>query len=274
MNSPSTLFSRKVIITGKLTFDTAFHIGSGKEGELATNMGILKEPDGRPILPGSSLKGSFRAFAERLAGHLKLTSCLLDPSLSRISCVSDNKTGKEVRNKLKEKKFATEAKRIGLLASNTCDVCALFGSPLKASRIFFSDGKLDLDSWARSIQVRDGVCIDRDTETARPGAKYDFEVVPEGACFRISIELENPTIEDLALVEATLVEWENGFRLGGFTSRGLGRVHLTERKVRQVDYTDADQLKAYLRERTMSDAGDLLGEGLSQVLERQGGSNA
>jgi len=272
MSSFNTLFCKKIKITGKLTFETAFHIGSGKEGELATNMGILKEPDGRPVLPGSSLKGSFRSFAERLACHLGLTACLLDTKLSGINCVSDETYRRQVNDEFKAKK--TEAEKLAWLAYHTCDVCELFGSPFKSSRIFFGDGKLDLDSWARSVQVRDGVCIDRDTETARPGAKYDFEVVPEGAQFTINIDLENPSDKDLAFVESTLVEWENGFRLGGFTSRGLGRVFLTDRKVQQVDYTDANQLKAYLLQREMSDVGNLLSQELVKVLERQGGSHA
>jgi CRISPR/Cas system CSM-associated protein Csm3 (group 7 of RAMP superfamily) len=60
-------YKHKIKITGTLTFETAFHIGSGKEGELATNMGVLIGADGAPILPGSTLKGNFRSFGERLA---------------------------------------------------------------------------------------------------------------------------------------------------------------------------------------------------------------
>jgi len=209
MNSRNVFFGRKVKIHGKLTFETAFHIGSGEEGELATNMGILKEPDGRPVLPGSSLKGCFRSWTEKLAGHLGLTACLLDSELSGVFCVSDEAYRKQVGDEYKTKK--SEAEKLAWLAKQTCTVCELFGSPFKSSRIFFSDGKLEVNSWSRSIQVRDGVCIDRDTETARPGAKFDFEVVPDGAQFFISIELENPLDKDFAMVEATLAEWENGF---------------------------------------------------------------
>ncbi len=271
----NNMFKRKVKITGKLVFETAFHIGSGKEGELATNMGVLLEPDGRPILPGSTLKGNFRTFAERLSGYLGLKACLLDSDLSGIDCVSgDEDYQKNVRKKFEELIRKTgknkEKEKLELLKKHTCHVCKLFGSSLHTSRIFFSDGGL-LD-WGRVLQVRDGVCIDRDTETARNGAKYDFEVVPRGAEFLITIDMENPEDSELALAGAVLAEWENGFRMGGFTSRGLGKAYLANKKVEEIDYTKPDQLKAYLVKHEMADAGSLLADCLELFLN--GGPNA
>ncbi len=256
------VFEKKVKITGTLAFETAFHIGSGKEGELATNMGVLREANGRAILPGSTVKGSFRSFAERLSSHLGLSACLLDASLSDIKCVSDEAYRLKVYNTFKTR--TKEADKLKWVEENTCDVCKLFGSPVHASRAFFSDG--NLIRYGDSVQVRDGVCIDRDTETARHGAKYDFEVVPRGAVFSIAIDLENPNEKDLALIAAVIAEWEHGFRLGGFTSRGLGRVRLTQTKAEQVDYTDHEQLKSYLINREMTSADTLLKESLNTVL--------
>ncbi|WP_435550718.1 type III CRISPR-associated RAMP protein Csx7 [Desulfobacterium sp. N47] len=261
--SKHNMFNRKIKISGNLIFDTAFHIGSGKEGELATNMGILREADGSPILPGSTLKGNFRAFAERLSDHLGFEACLLDSSLSGKNCVSDENFRKTKLNEFQELK--TEDVKINWLNEKTCDICRLFGSPLQASRIFFSDGTLI--KWDQRIQIRDGVCIDRDTETARPGAKYDFEVASAGTVFKINIELENPDDKDLAIVAAVLSEWENGFRLGGFTSRGLGRARFVDKKVEYVDYTNFDQLKAYLLTKQMTEAGSLLDDNLRSALQ-------
>lgn len=265
-------FRNKIRIEGTLAFETAFHIGSGKEGELATNMGVLIAPDGRPILPGSTLKGNFRSLAERLSGYLGLSACLLDNGLSGDGCF----TGLSIqeRNPKDEvfKALKTENAKLEWLQNNTCEICRLFGSPLHASRIFFSDGLLI--NWSNALQIRDGVCIDRDSETARHGAKYDFEVVPAGAAFKITIELENPVDKELALVGAVLTEWEAGFRIGGFTSRGLGRVRLEDKTVRQVDYTDPDQLKQYLLKREMQEAETLLTESLKRLLNHQGGDHA
>jgi CRISPR-associated RAMP protein (TIGR02581 family) len=265
--NPNKIFSKKVRITGTLIFDTAFHIGSGREGELATDMGVLREADGRPILPGSTLKGNFRSYAERLSSFLDMEACLMDSGLSGKLCVSDEKYRKQVYDDFKD--LENEARKLEWLGTHCCHVCRFFGSPLEASRIFFSDGKLT--KWSESLQVRDGVCIDRDTETARYGAKYDFEVVPEGAEFQITIELENPSDKELALTGAVIAEWENGFRLGGFTSRGLGKVRLTETKTEEVDYKNPEQLKSYLLHRKMTPADNLLSEKLERVL---GGGNA
>ncbi len=266
-------FDQKVRITGKLVFETAFHIGSGREGELGSDMGVLLDPEGEPILPGSSLKGSFRSFAERLAGHLEIKACMLDAGLSGVECVGDEayrtKLLEDIEKdkKLKEQFRKSEQERYDYLQKHTCDVCRLFGSPMQASKIFFSDGLLE--NWGESIQVRDGVCIDRDTETAREGLKYDFEVIPKNTVYRVSIEIENPGNEgkDLALVAGALGEWENGFRMGGFTSRGLGRVIFTDKKVESVKYSEKKQLLDYLISRKMTNTPQLLDENLEKFLK-------
>lgn len=261
-------FHQKIRITGTLVFDTAFHIGSGKEGELATDMGVLKNRQGWPELPGSTLKGNFRATAEKLAGYLGCSSCLLDAELSGENCVGDQSYFQKMNAAFLEEK--NEKDKLTWLEEHTCDVCRLFGSPLQASRIFFADGRLR--KWQGSYQVRDGVVIDRDSGTARPGLKYDYEVASDGTAFDVSIDIESPREMELALVSAVVAEWESGFRLGGFTSRGLGRVVLTGTKIEQVDYKNTEHLKDYLLRRKMQPAEDLLADALQRSLNMQGGA--
>lgn len=256
------LLQRKVQITGKLTFDTVFHIGSGKEGDLATDMGVLKDWAGRAVLPGSSLKGNFRAMAERLASYLNLTACCLDSQLSGVNCVSD-----QDHRKIHLPEFHalnSEPEKINWLGNHTCDICRLFGSPLQTSRIFFSDAELLVGG--EFFEIRDGVVLDRDSQTARHGLKYDFEVAPAGAVYSISIDLENPADAELGLVGAVLQEWKHGFRLGGFSSRGLGKVSLSELQVSQVDYSNLEQFKDFLLKRKMTPAENLLTGCLEQIL--------
>lgn len=263
-------FHQKVRVTGTLLFDTAFHIGSGKEGDLATDMGVLKDEQDWPVLPGSTLKGNFRATAEKLAGYLGLKSCMLDTSLSGEDCVGDQEYFKKKKDEFQNIK--KEKEKLSWLANHTCHVCQLFGSPLQSSRIFFSDGRLI--QWQSGFQVRDGVAIDRDSGTARDGLKYDFEVASKDTAFEILIDMENPAPDELALVSAVIAEWQSGFRLGGFTSRGLGRVVLNECKVEQVDYNDPEQLKDYLLKRTMQPADHLLVEALQTKLIKKEDTNA
>lgn len=248
--SPS-IFKEKFQISGVLTFETAFHIGSGQEGELGTDMGVLRDVSGRPVLPGSTLKGNFRTAAERLAGYLGLNACLLDSSLSGSQCVSgDEPYRRRVQDQLS--RLPGNVDKLAWLAQHTCHICQLFGSPLQASRIFFSDGELQADSWSGTLEVRDGVSLDRDSETARHGLYFNLEVVHPGVSFDISIELVDPSSAEKALIAAVLAEWEIGFRLGGFTSRGLGRVKLTNKQIEYLDYGNLEQLRQYLISRTMT----------------------
>jgi Uncharacterized protein predicted to be involved in DNA repair (RAMP superfamily) len=99
--------------------------------------------------------------------------------------------------------------------------------------------------------VRDGVCIDRDSETAVDQAKYDYEVVPKDARYTFTLEMQNCEDREIALVAAVISEWENDLRIGGFTSRGLGKGKLTLDKVETLNYTDPEQLKDYLINKNM-----------------------
>lgn len=49
---------RKISVTADLVFETAWRIGSGREGE-SSDLGVVLDPAGQPVLPGSSLKGCF-----------------------------------------------------------------------------------------------------------------------------------------------------------------------------------------------------------------------
>lgn len=269
----------KIKIKACLVFDTSFHIGSGNEGEMATDMGVLLEQDsGLPILPGSSLKGKFRSLAERLATHLGLSACLLDSGLSGTNCVTDesyrNSAPSGQKKKLMEsfQELKNEKQKLNWLDNHVCSVCKLFGSPLHAGRIFFNDGLLN--TWSGSVEIRDGVCLDRDSETARNGMKYDFEVVPAGTEFTLIMEVINHTQEELALIGAVLAEWENGVHIGGKTSRGLGAAHLQDIQISQVNYHDNKQLRNYLLHKKMTPSPEILTNALEETLQAQGVVNA
>ena len=246
---------KKYRFTGQLLFETAFRIGSGRAGESGSDLGVLLDPYGVPILPGSSLKGKFRSTVERLAYLLHQDACLLDQKVSQVNCVSDIDYFKKVNDQLKHKSCLDRYHWLrgtnGNQQKQVCDVCWLFGSPLCASRIFFQDGAIA--EWCNAIERRDGVVIDRDSERAVDGLKYDFEVVPAGTTFRIQIEVENPSDIELALIAIGLSEWQEGIRLGGGVSRGLGQARLKELKITAVDFGNPASCLAYCLERKMQE---------------------
>lgn len=236
--------NEKVRLTASIVFDTAWRVGSGKEGETMSDLGVMLTTTGEPILPGSSLKGKLRSTCETLSHALGLSACLLNRAASGIDCTSDVNYYSNVRENYQNTFQHGLNNRLQWIEDHTCDVCKLFGSPVKAGRLWVSDGTLD--DWASVVQVRDGVVIDRDSRTAVDGLKYDYEVVPPSSRFQLCIDLENPTDADLALLGAALFEWHAGSSLGGFTSRGLGRFHLEDIKISHVDLNDPDQLLKFL----------------------------
>lgn len=262
----------KYRFTGWLVFETAFRIGSGRAGESGSDLGVLLDPQGVPILPGSSLKGKFRSTVERLSYLLGMSACLLDRDVSQVNCVSDVQYFHQVNDQLKGKSCKERYEWVGPEPRHhkqVCDVCWLFGSPLSGSRIFFQDGsilkddnkakdesplkELDARPWNNVIERRDGVVIDRDSERARDSLKYDFEVVPARTTFEVNIEVENPSDAELALFAIGLNEWQEGIRLGGGVSRGLGFARLHAVKMAKVDFSDPAACLAYCLERKMQD---------------------
>ncbi len=241
----------------EIEFLTAWRVGSGEEGE-TTDLGILLDPDGRPVLPGSSIKGVFRSCCERLAGSLGMSACLLDRGLSGVDCwngFAHEEFRSHRESVSKGKPGAVEFRR--RLERKTCHVCRFFGTTMMGGRVALSDGRLVAESWAEVVERRDGVVIDRDEGTARDGLKYDYDVAPAGMTFASSLEwIDYPNAKDpetaaqtrreRAMLAAALFQWLDGFALGGFTSRGLGRAELRVKSVETVDLGNAEQVREFL----------------------------
>jgi CRISPR-associated RAMP protein (TIGR02581 family) len=270
-------------ITGRIVLDTALHIG-GRGATAITDSPVVRDGEGRPFIPGSSFKGAFRAAVERIVPNLPhlrtcsltdvATGCLtaLPPGDEHVKAYQEiakrvgRKPGKELWQQVHErlgeaplddKGHVTDETLLTLLDRHLCDTCKAFGSPYLASAVFFHDAPIS-EVW-RSLpevptQIRDGVGIDRDSERAREGIKFDFEVVPPQVEFKFTLILENPGKCDLGLVALGLQEFINGtIPLGGIRSRGLGRCHLEDVEIQRVDLSDVGALKAYLLEGRWAD---------------------
>lgn len=249
-------------IRGRLVLETALHLGAGRATSGPSDSPVYRDPAGCPLIPGSSLKGSFRSTVERLAHSLKdVKACGLPGG--KPGCI-----GEDLVSQLKRK---WEGKGLDAAARNDklyellmgkdpdhkddhlCDVCFLFGHPYFAGRVFFMDAPLAESGWETLIEVRDGVVIDRDSGRAVDRLKYDYEVIPAGAIFGFSLRLDNPTDKDLGITAVGLRELQEGMlHLGGIKTRGLGRCRLDkELVVESVNFTDPEALGEYLREGKM-----------------------
>jgi CRISPR-associated RAMP protein (TIGR02581 family) len=249
----------RYLFEGRLVMQTALHIGGGRVTLSNSNSPVVLTPEEKPYIPGSSFKGALRSTIEKLVPLLpekhRLRACGL-PAIPDPDNPCPTANGSKTINETQRE-------------NDLCHTCRLFGSPFAAARINVSDLYLAKDDkgeddWSGIVQVRDGVAIDRDSETARDRLKYDFEVVPSNAAFALTITLENATREDLQLVSVGLSEFVHGFgMIGGKRSRGLGACRLVGLEVSSLELGHGvkeiernERLRNYLLKRTFSNENE------------------
>lgn len=247
-------FRNRVIITADLVCQTALRVGAGTASFLptATDLPVVTV-DGRPYIPGSSLRGVLRSHLERIVRTLEPDvrggSGACDPLSEKDWCITSERMRQYRREaRPKEDGDVWLAERIW---KDSCRICRVFGSPWLASRVRVADlfclnGALP--------EVRDGVAIDREKEAVKN--KFDFEVVPPGSRFRLEVMGENLEEDELGLVLLGIRELEAGrIALGGFKGRGLGRVGLEALRIRYVSADDRQALRRYLLAGEMREVG-------------------
>ena len=243
------IFQNRLEITGILWTVTALRISAGRSTEpTGSDLPVIKDVLGYPFIPGSSLKGALRS---RLESYLRGIdeSVAEDPSdLSSTERLSQINNLKEKANNDIQ---ATEA-----ILAQTDLVSQLFGSPWLASKFQIRDLTVIRDQWFGQYQERDGVAIDRDTETAADSKLYDYQVVPAGTPFTFHAVVENAKPQELGLLMLGLYQLETEqIPLGGGRSRGLGVVKLEIDQMNWLDVgnqedpnnTDPEKLLNYLK---------------------------
>jgi len=258
-------FHNRVAIEAKLVAVTPIFIGaredSFKPGTI--NGSCVKDTQGRPYIPGSSLKGVMRAFLSgiepidvekrREDGETE-KSCADTPSKERradapngkqrpdkttadfrIKEQRDDAVREAIKNagdKYKNKKIDEIRDEIlaELITAASTPVERLFGSEVMAGKVKIADAF----PYANSItpEIRNGVAIDRSTRTARGGALFDTEVVPSGTEFRFIASAENLSEYEAELF-GKLIEFfaDGNITVGGRSRAGLGNIELCDVKL-------------------------------------------
>jgi CRISPR/Cas system CSM-associated protein Csm3 (group 7 of RAMP superfamily) len=178
----------------------AFHIGSGYGYAGRIDRRLLRDVQGLPYVPGSTLKGKLRHAAREVAAALGYRMC-------REYCLPQE-------------------------GQVPCAICRVFGSPFLEGKLFLSDAScaveenpaLGVTDWGeraapRIWDERDGVAIDRKTRTARPGHLFRTECAPAGLKLRATLtgDLDEETEVPLLRAAVKTLGW-----LGADSSRGLG----------------------------------------------------
>jgi CRISPR-associated RAMP protein (TIGR02581 family) len=234
------------MLQGTLTLLSGLHIGAGRAlGTGVSDLPVLKDIQGTPFIPGSSLKGVLRSTVEAFLRSFQGTRAYLaccpvggDESSSdptRRPCITRSRM-ETLRQRAQE--AALRGQRFDIDAQvweESCWICQAFGSSWIASKLRFSDVTLSSPWVPELLAVRDGVAIDRESETAAAGLKFDFEVVPPGTLFQVNILAENPDPRELGILMLAMELLNDGFALlGGDTSRGLGRVRFSLDEVVEI----------------------------------------
>jgi CRISPR-associated RAMP protein (TIGR02581 family) len=218
---PHAVLEKLVLFEYRITCRTGLHIGAGKSADLAgSDLPVMRDGSGRPLIPGSSLRGVLRAGIESFCNSLGL-----DRVLSREDAAPSDLP----------KEFVAGWKQLDL-------VDRLFGAVVDkeknrdfsyGSRLQISDGLCTEDI---AVELRDGVGIDRERRTAAQGVKYDLEVVPAGTRFLGRIRFKNPADYELGLLAQALWMLDQGLLLlGGKSARGLGWIQIEVTSPRQLD---------------------------------------
>lgn len=273
------VFRNRLEISGVLTTITALRIAAGRSLEPgATDLPVVKDILGAPYIPGASFKGALRSRLESfLRGILNTDDTERNRKLVANPAINDEWSltsaeikglkGKNLRvdqlSKL-EDTIALDAKEKSALSGKdgldddsltklilreTDWISLLFGSPWIASKFQVRDLPVLSETWFDQYQERNGVAIDRDTETAADGKLYDFQVVPAGTEFEFKAVIENAEAWELGLLMIGLHQFETEqIPLGGGRSRGLGVVSLNIDKMLWFDSEeDPQKLLTYLQ---------------------------
>jgi len=239
------IFKNRLELTGTLTTITALRVSQGRSTEpIGSDLPVVKASFGRPFIPGASFKGAMRSHLESflrgiVGSNRKLVA---NPAVEAEWSLTAN----ELRA-IKEAN-ADDAALTQAIINETDLISLLFGSPWIASKFQVRDLTVLPDVWFGQYQERDGVSIDRDTETAADGKLYDFQVVPAGTPFEFRAVVENAEDWELGLLMIGLHQFENEMiPLGGGCSRGLGVVKLDITDTWWVKPANSEELLDYLR---------------------------
>lgn len=230
---------KRVILLGTLATVTPLHIGSGRpEVEIGeVDMPILRNPNGRPYVPGSSLKGRVRTEVERIAKQEGRYICT-PPDVGQM-CGT-------LRNRVED----------------FCLACRIFGTAGRisvASKVKFRDA-YPVEEVSELLE-RTGTAIDRKRGSVARGALYTIEAVPAGVKFGLEVVGENLSDEEWRFLLAGLKSVEDS-ALGGSSTRGFGKVKLN------LETVSERTAKYYLGE---EEEKLFEGEALAKWLREKGG---
>jgi CRISPR-associated protein Csm3 len=216
----------KVIIKGIIEVKTGMRIGGTTTGLKVggVDLNVITDPNGKPYIPGSSLRGKLRTLLER-------------------------------KEKVEWNKKDSKGRAIGHQCDNgagykRCSICKIFGLLSKPefetptlTRLFVRDSYLDETSITLEMkknldlewtEVKFETAINRVTGTALGGSLRQAERVPPGARFtecELVFNIFEDSDKDLLKKVFEALDMLKDDYLGGMGSRGYGKVNFKDMEV-------------------------------------------
>lgn len=205
------LTSKTYYYYGTLVNETPLRIGSGKGIGEKIDMPIIYS-NGKPFIPGTSLKGALRTEAERFVLQEGRYKVYFPDTLTSIVTRKD-----ELKN------------------VENCPTCLLFGAPHLFSRLSVYDLYV-VGSYR--ISKRTSTSINRVTGAQKQGSLYTMEYVEPGASFNFQMSVKGIKLQgsddDIEAYMGKIVNHlidvlkSGEFQLGSKKSSGFGKVILKD----------------------------------------------
>jgi CRISPR/Cas system CSM-associated protein Csm3 (group 7 of RAMP superfamily) len=184
--------------------------------------------NGKPILPGASLRGVLRSHAERIARTLATLEAA-DPGDFLAKCPACNPVESGDENAALAncdtllRKIAKISDEDEVTDDQLCLACRLFGSTRLGSRLIVEDAEADANTLRK---VLDFLAIDRFTGGGKEGAKFDALALWQPT-FSVPLHLENPAVWELGWLMLVLRDMQDEMLTVGFGGvKGFGRARL------------------------------------------------
>lgn len=187
-----------------------------KENPYSPDMRFIVDANNNVYIPGSSIKGVWRSWCEKMARTIS--------NGVPLACDPFNKTDSINQSCSKRLEIEKEEKN-AFIYSKSCPICKLFGNSSLASRIRISDAyPKDGNIIRDSLDIRDGIGIDRFTGGASHGAKFSYQYLI-GKTFKTEVQIRNFELWQLGLLGYLFRDFKEELVPIGFgKTRGLGKV--------------------------------------------------
>ncbi|MBA3947484.1 MAG: hypothetical protein H0X37_23360 [Herpetosiphonaceae bacterium] len=216
-----------VLIDVVITLHTPLSVGAaGSSGGLADKP-LVRDGWNRPMIPGSQIKGRLRHMAEQTLRALEQPICRAPVA----NTMCPKYVGQPPVMAQATEEFHRYRAFQDQIEPRQCLACAIFGSPVYPSPLFFGDAvyyppnQVDGRPFAIEEHVRPGIGIDRRRGVVQDNALYFVETTEPGIVLNgaISGQWRDTTPERVrGLVGLLVVALEGVTRWGGGSSRGLG----------------------------------------------------